>query len=225
MRIELSYARLFEPKKQSPEVDAVLSYCISHHLGLSLTLGPVGVMLASESVEAGRLGVLMSGRWRSPYLEGDIDTTGALLLIPFVFCIERLSLQPGTLFTLGAGNRTVADLFMRNIFFAACRHEKIHLHVAASNSHSAVSKGSKDLMRTYLWLAKACLKEKIFDRDNALELVVANAHLPLFEFTNKLVEAGATELRLISSLYEGKGKQFENKRKFMQARRRMLSIF
>ena len=225
MQIDISYARFFEHKQHSPNVDEVVHECIARKVSLLVSLGPAGVVLSVHASRPTGTTLSLAGRWRSPLLASDYQSAGALVFAPFVFLIEQLSLPHGTLFTLGRSNRSVADFVMRNLFYAACRREKMAFHAAAAPADAETSKGSRDLARTYLWIAKANLKDKVFSRGNAPELILACAHLPLFEFSSALMEAGAAEVRHMAARNEGQCPQREQKRAFMQLRERVLDFY
>lgn len=198
MQIHLTYASFFEAKQDCPKVEDLLYYCIAHKLSLRVNLCPAGVLLSAPHTGQTHRVLSLTGRWRSTLLEGAYDSA-ALMLVPFILLIEDLFLPPGSLYTLGRGNRSVADLFMRNFFFAACRCEQMTIHTAAVGSNAAVFKGSHGLTWTYLQIVRAYLKDNVFDRSNAPELIVACAHLPLLRFSNPLIEAGAADLRRVSA--------------------------
>lgn len=199
MQFHLSYARFFEPKQHFPEVDEVLHHCVVRKSSLRLNLDPTGVSLSIPGPEQARKALSLAGRWRSPLLEGAYHGTPALLLVPFVLLIEELCLPSGNLYTLGRGDQSVADLFMRNLFFAACRSEPMTFRTAADSADAAVTDASRELTQTYLQIARACLKDSVFERSNAPELIVACAHLPVLKFSSPLLEAGAAELRRVSA--------------------------
>jgi hypothetical protein len=198
MQFHLSYARFFAAKEHFPEVDEVLHHCVARKYCLRLSLDAAGVSLSASGAEQARPVLSLTGRWRSPLLEG-AHQGSALLLVPFILLIEELSLPAGSLYTLGRRDQSVADLFMRNFFYAACRSERMTFRTVAESANAAVTDGSRELTQTYLQIARACLKDSVFERGNAPELIVACAHLPVLKFSNPLLEAGAAELRRVSA--------------------------
>ena len=225
MQTELSYKQFFELKPRSPQVTDLLRDCIVRQTSLRLRLGLTQVTLSVDQVPPlGRAPTLI-GRWRSPLLESEHYSVGALILAPFVFFIEELCLPHNSLFTLGRNDRSVADLFMRNVFYAACQREQMCFLKATADTNTHTTKGSRDLTKTYLWIAKVHLKNKVFDRNNAPELILACAHLPLMEFDNPLIDVGATSLRLISAHTETTNRQNAQKLAFQQVRERILNSY
>lgn len=225
MQIDISYPDFVDNKQCSSNLGDLLHACISRKLSLQMSLGPTDVTLSVVPLSpTGRI-LSLTGRWRSSLLAGEHRQAGALVLAPFVFAIEKMCLPHGSLFTLGRANRSVADFLMRNLFHAACRHEQMTFHSSATQGDPATAKGSRDLARTYLWIAKANLKEKIFERSNAAELILACAHLPLFKFTNPLLEAGATDCRRVAEHIEGPRLPREQKLAFKHIRERVLTFY
>lgn len=225
MQIELSYPRFFEPKRASPDVDKVLYDCIAHELPLCLNLGASGVALSAPCAEHNHNTLSLTGRWRSPLLESAYSSAGALVLVPFIFLIEHLCLPPRILYTFGRADRSVADFFMRNLFFAACRRERMDFHTPAGNSNAAVTQNCRELARRYLWIAKAYLKDEALSRSHPSELIVASAHLPLLKFSNPLMETGAADLRQVFAEASRNGGVSRQKSAFLQARKKMMAAY
>lgn len=225
MQTELSYARFFAPKERSPQVVDVVHECVARKSSLHLKLSRAGVTLSVDSSDPQDRLLTLSGRWRSAVLEGEHRSAGALVLVPFVFLIEELCLPHTSLFTLGRGGRWVSDFFMRNFFYAACRQEKMLFHTVPAAPSDAITKGSHDLARTYLWIAKANLKAKVFDRGNAPELILADTHLPLMAYSNPLMDAGAAALRHTAAQAVAADPQRAQKRACLQVRERLVATY
>jgi hypothetical protein len=190
--VKFGFQSLMEPKRLLPGFEALLQECVSTRGAISLHLQAGEVVIGATSGLP--TGVMMSGRWRAPALRGTPDGAGVLLL-PFVFLIEGLQLRHDQIYTLGRADRTLADFFMRNLFYAACRRAPFSLKGLDGSAAPGALKAGRDLARTYGWVAKALLKDPLLERPNAPELIMASAHLPLPGMGTPLLQAGAEALR------------------------------
>lgn len=188
-------ARLMQPKRDLPELDALLHRCLSTRGSLKLQLRQCEAVISAELSKVPRTAVALAGRWRSPTLEEADLSASVRLLAPFLVRIDGIDLPHHQIYTLGRDGRTVADFFMRNIFYAACRRTPFAPLLRRANDASTVPPASRDLMRTYGWIAKATLKDSVFQRADASELILAEAHAPLGIFESPLLQAGAAALR------------------------------
>lgn len=225
MKVELEYSSFFKPKQHAPELDALLQYCVASKLSLRLSLNPTFAVVSAHSIERVDNALSVTGRWRSPLLEADYQSPGTLLLAPFIFLIEGLEFPHGSLYSLGRSNRSIADFFMRNYFYSACRKQRINFSAVCKPSHDAVAKASRDLTRTYLWIVKSYLRDGVFERSNASELILASGHLELLEFSTPLVASGAADFRRIAAQGATLDHYSEQKRAFITARKRMLETY
>jgi hypothetical protein len=185
--------RLMEPKRLSPGFNDVLQRCLSTRGTMVLRVETGGIIVESDSTDSAA--VALTGRWRSPLLAGAHSSAAALLLLPFVFLIDGIRLPHDQICTLGRDDRTVADFFMRNLFYAACRNEPFTLLGHPTGVQPTITKTARDLARTFGWIAKALLKDDVFDSPNAPEYILASAHLPLTAFSTPLLRAGAAVLQ------------------------------
>ena len=225
MQTEFSYKQFFELQSCSPQVTNLLRDCIVLQTSLRLRLGLAQVTLSvDQDPPLGRAPTLI-GCWRSYLLESEHYSVEAQILAPFVFLIEELCLPHNSLISLGRNDRLMADLFMQNVFYAACRREQMFFLKATTDTSTRKTEGSRYLAKIYHWIAKAHFKNKIFDRNNAPELILACAHLPLMEFGNPLMDIGAKNLRLKSAQTETANQLCSQKLAFQQARERILNVY
>jgi hypothetical protein len=226
MLVELSYPRFFDAKHRTLALEELLHECVPRRLAVRMRLAPERVLISGERPDPATAGLILRGNWRSPLLGGaQPRSTGSVLLAPFVLQIQELWLSHRTLFTFGRSDRSVADFFMRNLFYGACRRE--HMSIASGDSilDGNTSHGSRELAETYQWIAKASLKEKLFDRRNASELILACAHVPIFEFGNALLEAGLREYRAVAASSQVAQQQVERKTAFREIRESILTLY
>lgn len=225
MTIKLKNVDFFKPLENSPEISQLLAFIVTHKLALGIKIGSNDVTLSSEHNEKLNDGICLVGRWRSPLLASNSLNSNALLLIPFVFLIEELYFPRNEIFTFGLSKRTVADLFMRNLFYAAVRRERITFQVATQPKTDTVTNASRNIIEVYQWIAKSYLKDEIFERKNLPELILASAHLPLVRPSNPLLERGLIDLRNIAESNDGYDSEADQKEAFLFVRQQMLELY
>lgn len=223
-QIKLTCSSLLEPKKYYPQLNDLLNTCISEKGELCLTLEANGPIISVRPGNYKNTSVVVNGYWRSPLLDAQYQSAGPLVLIPFVLNIRELSFSHNCLFSIGRDERSLADLFMRNYFYAACRNESIKVISACSQADGGVRKLSKDLSRTYLWIVRANINDCVFNLKDVAEVILANTHAPLMSFNQPLLSVGASVMRenALSACFDSR---VSKKRVFMHAREQMLSIY
>lgn len=191
---DISAQRLLEPRWQESEVKSLLADCFEHRAALGLwLLGDGRVRLSGEPTTAAD--VTLTGTWRSPALARLPRGTGAMLLLPLVMRVHALVLPRKCLYSLGSGDQSLADVFLRNFFYAVTRGEPVRIHRADQTLPAAAEQCSRDLARHYVWLMQSQFQDSVFHKPNAAELILANAHLRLFTHSSALLERGAEEWR------------------------------
>jgi hypothetical protein len=194
-RILIGQPNLLSPLREVSALKDILALTLSRRGALALRIRGNSLAVESEVAENPVSGIALTGRWRSPLLRGMPRCAEALLLFPYFFRIDGIHLSHDQLFTLGRDDRALADVFMRNLFFAACRGAEFDIR-----SHSEPIEGlragvSRDLTRCYGWIMKSTLKEPMLGGPNAAELVLASAHVPLTDFDSPIVRAGVATMR------------------------------
>jgi len=191
--ITLTAEQFLGAKGAVHQVDALMRCCMAEGLALDVTLGARSVCMtavaAARNIEACRV----EGRWRSAHIGHTPATTGALLLAPLLFWIERMRFAPVALTILGRDTRTIADLVMRLYYIAALRRQTFRF--IDPGTDGGIRRVSRELARTYLWLARANIEDDVLRTSNAMERVLAEVHLPVFTFTHPLLRAGSAYIR------------------------------
>jgi hypothetical protein len=192
--MDITAQRLGEPLWQDSDVKSLLADCFEHESALGLWLLDDGrVRLSTEPPTAA--GVTLTGTWRSPALARPPKGTGAMLLLPLVMMVRALVLPRKCLYSLGRGDQSLADVLLRNFFYAVTRGEPVRILQADQTLPDAAEQCSRDLARHYVRLMQSQLQDPVFHRPNAAELILANAHLRLFTHSSALLERGAQEWR------------------------------
>ena len=143
--------------------------------------------------------MVVSGRWRSPFLKGCCPEAGALLLAPFAFLIRELWLPPDHLYTVDIRQTTPVDVFLQNYAYAASRCENIAFQPDPDPLDEETLEKSRMLIRRYSNILYQLIKEPFFAEVRAPELVLAATHLPLRLFENVLLDSGLRHFRRTSS--------------------------
>jgi hypothetical protein len=221
VKTELTYQAFFGPKQQVTSIDAVLGSCLAQKRSLRVSLLTNSVEIAAVDHNHGS--ICVHGKWRSPVLATRQPGAKALLVAPFAFLIQEIRFPPGTLYTLGRRDRTVADFCMRNYFFAAARKSRMEFQRSDCGNDGQVAKGSRDLAQTYSWIVKTYLKDDLFGNENAIELLLAAAHIPLTRLSNPLLEAGVEEFRLAAT-QSSQLKLRERKAALLSTRSRLMAV-
>jgi hypothetical protein len=191
--ITLTPEQFLGAKSAVRQVDALMRRCIAEGLTLDVTLGARSVCMtaiaAARNIEACRV----EGRWRSAHIGHSPSITGTLLLAPLLFWIERMRFAPVALTMLGRDTRSIADLVMRLYYIAALRRQTFRF--IDPGTDGGVRRLSRDLARTYLWLARANIDDEVLRASNAMERVLAEVHLPEITFTHPLLRAGSVDIQ------------------------------
>ncbi len=191
MPVTLTYSEFFENKNNNLGFRKLLYESLKYNKPITLSLTENNVSLVLDSIRHDT--VNLKGKWRSPLLSGRYQKVGALLLAPLLFHIQEFSLPHSCIYTLGKPYRSIADFFMRNLFYTAIRRESVSFNQADHGLGAGVLENSRLFTRRYLWIIKANLKEPIFDDDNASELLLSSAYIPTVQFSESVLEFGMLE--------------------------------
>jgi len=190
MTIEFEYKKLLEPSSTIQGFGELLLEAISARKPIFLELGPNRVCIGVDHDALNKADVQMVGSWASELLTGSDCSVGELILLPYVFLIERISLMPKAIYHLGRADRSVCDFFMRNYFYAACRNSSIEVRSSGRPRSDSAVRAALSLCRGYTWIVRVVMPEDIFEDRNALELILAGAHTSLFQFKNSVLQSG-----------------------------------
>jgi hypothetical protein len=220
MNVDLTFQHFFEAREGTRRIESLLGTCLSGGLALEIELTAEGATATALPDRSGEgQAISLSGRWRSRLLASSHTDPGALLLAPFLFSINRFRFAPRSLYTLGRGTRSVADFCMRNYLFAAIRGEAIQL---TSDDSGADTRATRELARTYLWMAKEYLKEDLLKGPNAPELMLANAHVSISKLSDPLLKAGVAQFQKAAAQAYG---STDLKPALLQARQRIMGFY
>lgn len=222
MLIDIPYTIFFDQNSKSSSFDAALLECINEECTLRFSLGQNIVRVQAEQEDTPKGGIELNGRWRSQILASATHSSGTLMLAPFFFWIEEMCIPHSMIYTMGKPHRSISDFFMRNLFFAAGRNDIVNFKDSPLTKGTTLE-GSRQLARRYTWIFKSLYKDPVFGDANVLEMLLANVHLPLFEFENMLLENGAVEYRSKVAQTEGMSRMSDQKERAMLIRKKVMS--
>jgi hypothetical protein len=121
------------------------------------------------------------------------DVTGANLLMPLIAPIVGMVLPTRQIYTVRSGKRSIADFFMRNLFYAICRKKDVQFTNAVDEFK--VSPTHAHLAKRYLWILRSAFSDKVLHEKNLFEILILNTRLPILVFESQLLSGGAEHHR------------------------------
>jgi hypothetical protein len=176
MDFQIDYGVFFSPKSRLDDIASLLERALGTKGSIGFTLGDKAVSLQVRE-GAAPAGVQVAGQWATNGLGRAVESMGAKILSPFLFRVRRVELPHHCVFTTGRADRSIADMFLRNLFLAALAGRSVLYRRDAEPWSGDVGKRSRELGQRYLWL------------------IVAAAHLPLLRFDSDMLELGMEEIR------------------------------
>ncbi|TCT04007.1 hypothetical protein [Aquabacter spiritensis] len=221
MRIEIPFPALFRAEEKPEAFRDLLYRCVEARGSLAVRLAADSAEITVSDEAVGQIDVF--GRWRGPGLAGDpADEVGVKLLLPLVFRFCEIVLPHGQIYTTGRAYRSVADFFVRNLFFAIARNERVAFRAVPRGDVPAHA--AAEFQRQYFYLIKGYFPEPVFHRNSvgdAMDLLAANLFLPVATFENPLLRHGGRALRQAVRA----GEASELKAGLLDARAAMMAHF
>lgn len=198
---ELPDRAFFAADARPDEFHLIIQDCISRRGRITAKLGDGGVTIEIGEKEKGANGIALSGKWIAPdFRDIDFETAASKVLLPFYFEICEITLSYSDFYTMGHNYRPLSDFFMRNLMMAFMREAPVYCKTLPDKAE--LPKKTDDLKRQYYFIAKSIFREAIFDTRGTVEvidLIKANAFLPLLDFKNPVLESGAKHIRCTRS--------------------------
>lgn len=185
---QISYPEFFNSSQTWAGFTAMLETALSMRKTMRVTLLPEKAQL--EIVDKTTDCIGLQGHWRTPYFEGfSANEAATKIVLPFLFEISQISIPSNQILSFGQDYRSTADFFSRNLFIAACQNISLTLRevpVSGAIRHAALQ-----LQKQYFFVLKAAIEEPEFQNHGAKEIIdlfLANAHLPVINFKNPVLE-------------------------------------
>ncbi|GAA6213147.1 hypothetical protein NBRC116602_28880 [Hyphomicrobiales bacterium 4NK60-0047b] len=199
---EFSYPDFFQVRNHQCVFHKILYDAIRERKGVHLSFEPAKVIVSIDKKNRVKNNITLKGGWRSSLLNIQHQKSSSLLLSPFFFNIKEFYLSHSCIFTMDMEHRSIADIFMRNLFYAACRKGCITFESIDEQKDDQMNKNHKDFTLRYLWIFEEQIAEKLFPNKNVLDMMVVNAHFQIKKFSNPIIENGFNEFRANASNLE-----------------------
>jgi len=133
-------------------------------------------------------------------LEPDLDlrklnSAPEKILLPFILDIRSISLPGAAIISVGKRGRSVADFFLRNLFLALMRNQKVRFF--ASPESTVPKQQAKLLTKHYSFVFSHFFSEPLLsDRtgEEAVELLMSNILYPMGVFQSVLLNRACAKL-------------------------------
>lgn len=174
--------------------DLIATDCLRSRKSLILDISDDAVRICCEenaSVQPNNL--LIKASFINDVIPPINDGIGANLLTPLIAPMIKMTLPAQQIYTLRSGNRSIADFFMRNLFYAICRKKDVQFGAAASSFKVPTSHAQ--LTKRYLWILRSEVKDKMLHEKNLFEMLILNTRLPILAFHSQVLATGADSQR------------------------------
>jgi hypothetical protein len=188
--IILTPAEFLDYRTSTAQFDALFISCLRNRLSLLLEIGEEDVRIYAEEkglaqtshevIEASFIDDVV------PPIKGGI---GANLLTPLIAPTVKMVLPAQQIYAHRSGKRSIADFFMRNLFYAICRKKDAQLTTAVGAFK--VPPTHVHLAKRYLWILRSAFSDKVLHEKNLFEMLILNTRLPILVFESLLLSGGA----------------------------------
>lgn len=191
MQINVSYDIFFDGKQYDTGIYSFFATVAKKTGVISFRFLPASVeILFSNQTTEDQIFVSSS---QSLISKEQIHTIGARLLLPFAMTLSQISFpSQNCLFLLFEG-RNIANVVLKSYLFAVSRG----ISVEICDNHGKdiwAQHRSQHFKIKYLWILRNYFLEPYFYKSNPLELLFLNVHLPVYKFSNALLDNGVIEL-------------------------------
>lgn len=225
LRLELPFRGFFTPDEKSAVFPKLVEECFARRGTLSVEFGPETVVVTVEAEDNGTRGLRLFGDWRATEFQGlRADEAGVKLVLPFVFNVTGIRLPNCEIYTLGRECGPISDLFVRNVFFAMGRNAPVVVEERGQYQSGLLA--AKEFRHQYFFVLKSFLREDVCESQPAgemIELIYANAFIPIVSFRNALLTRGSEQLRRVTRCWGSETDLRLLKERLMAARILMLT--
>lgn len=201
--IILTPAEFLDFGSSTAHFDVLFESCLQNRQSFILEIGEEDVRIyAREKGSAQTSHAVIKASFIDDVVPPINEGIGANLLMPLIAPMVKMVLPAQQIYTLRLGNRSIADFFMRNLFYAICRKD-VQFDAAAASSKAPSTHAH--LAKRYLWILRSVFSDKVLHEKNLFEMIILNTRLPILVFESQLLSGGAERHRLsISNLDESK---------------------
>lgn len=151
-------------------------------------------------------------------------TAPVSILVPLLMRINGLVLPTSRIFSVPIYSRSIAEFFMRNLFYNAFHDGSLKIDVRENSRSTELQRYESELARRYLWVMRAFCDDPVLEMKGFLEKFIVNVHLQTMSFTNLLLETGSAEIRRqVTQLapVQSSGEQAEQVRQILSVRKEL----
>ena len=152
-----------------------------------------------------------------------VRSIGARLILPLISSIYRIGVPSRQVYALRRHERSIADFFARNLFFALTRPNDAACEITAASNACEETRLQTEFSRRYLWIMRTDLAEPILHDRNIIERLLINARLKTITFKSGMLESGADEIRGDCPVKHEKVPPNDRFDRLMSVRRKMMA--
>lgn len=192
--IILTPAEFLDFGTSTAQFDALFESCLRNRQSLILEISEENVRIyAEEKCSAQTSHEVIEASFIDdvvPPIKGGI---GANFLTPLIAPMVKMVLPAQQIYTLRSGKRSIADFFMRNLFYAIGRKNDVQFN--ATVGAFKVPPTHVHLAKRYLWILRTAFRDKVLHENNLFEMLILNTRLPILVFESQLLSGGAERHR------------------------------
>jgi|GEM_PF-5639909 hypothetical protein len=198
--IEVNFKAFFSAGEKPLEFQGLLHETLRQRASIRATISVDTVRLEVCNHAKSTPKVQLRGDWcDANFRVYKFDCVSSKLFLPYLFNISEVSLFYDQILTLGHSYRPLSDFFMRNLLYSFSRDETFACY--ASGNYKTNEGSVTNLTRQYFFIFQSMFPEPSLEGRQAgvvIDLITANAYLPLLEFNNPLLNTGARKLQELS---------------------------
>lgn len=145
------------------------------------------------SVSAERAPVEIIGA--SVVIRDGYSSPGARLFAPLLMSIEEVRLPHHHVFSMRRHDRSVADFFARNIYYALGRPDGVRCVVSPPLDIVRETSLQAEFSRRYLWVLRHEIPDPLLHESDLIDRLWINAYVKMLAFEEPIFELGANEIR------------------------------
>ncbi|MEL6827046.1 MAG: hypothetical protein AAFN91_12420 [Pseudomonadota bacterium] len=120
---------------------------------------------------------------------------GARYVIPMLGEIMSLKLPANCIYALRIHERSIADFWARNLFYALSVNGDLKFTSDKSTVTDFQSKTANEFAVRYLWYLRSVYEDEAFAQKNILDKLPVALYFPVIKFENKTLQAGMEQIR------------------------------
>ena len=174
-------------QRQFDQLDGLLVSALQQNRSIVLDLGSKQVAMDTAGDGVNNDDVVLRGQRISTEIYMAKLGFRTAICLPFLVDIHQIQLAPGSFATFGRPNRSLGDLFMRNVFYAALRSR-----LRFENARATAPELSQRLKSCYVWMLRTQFQDALLQDAKPTERFLKACHFG-FELVDSPFFAKAAE--------------------------------